>query len=443
MNPAGGTADGVTIIPLPTQRRFADGDDLAAALLDAAEAAGISLRDGDIVCVASKVVALVEGRTVALDGDPATARRALARQQAAAIVADDERVLVTRTHHGFVVANAGIDTSNVGVATALLLPDDADASAASLRDTLRERTSRRVGVVVTDTFGRPWRLGQTDVAIGIAGAPALRDERGGHDLDGTALEVTLAAVGDEIAGAADLVRAKASAAPFVLVRGIDGATPGTARDLVRPAHEDLFAHGGATAVETAVAARRTIRHFTDRAVPEHALHAAVRAAATAPAPHHTRPWRFVRLQQTTRRRLLDAMAADWHADLASDGADDATIRRRIERSDAVLRTAPELLVPFVVLDGQHHYDDERRSTAERDLFLLSGGAAIQNAQVVLAGHGLGAAWMSSTAFCAPTVRSVLQLDDSWQPLGMLAVGWPATSPPPRGPGDVTDLLIEG
>jgi coenzyme F420-0:L-glutamate ligase / coenzyme F420-1:gamma-L-glutamate ligase len=433
------------IVALSTPHRFEPGDDLTGLLLDAVAAAGSELIDGDVVCVASKVVSLVEGCTVALPpGDPTAARRALARAEAARIVADAPWVLVTETPHGFVCANGGVDASNVEDGEALLLPEDPDRSARRLHDELADRAGVRVGVVVTDTFGRPWRLGQTDVALGVAGAPALRDERGGVDLAGRRLEVTEAAVADELAAAADLVRTKASGTPFVLVRGLPPGPAGRGADLVRPSATDLFRAGGPTAAEAVVAARRTVRRFDpDRAVPAAVLRAAVEAAATAPAPHHTRPWRFVRLTAPTRATLLDAMAVRWEQDLRADGLVPDRIAARIARSDAILREAPELLAAFVVLDGAHAYPDARRRTAERDLFVLSGGAALQNLQVVLAGHGVGAAWISSTAFCAPTVREVLGLDDTWQPLGMVAVGHPDGTPPrPRPPIDLDGLLLE-
>lgn len=434
------------VIALPTSHRFGAGDDLAHHLLEAAETAGVALSDGDVVCVASKVVSLVEGRSVPLPAghrdDPRAARRALAREHAAEIVADSPAVLVVRTPHGFVAANGGIDASNLADGGALLLPSDPDASAAGLRAALAERAGVDVGVVVTDTFGRPWRVGQTDVALGVAGAPALRDERGRTDLDGRPLEVTEVAVADQVAGAADLIRHKASGTPFVVVRGLAPGPHGTGADLVRDPAEDLFPAGGPTAAERAVAARRTIRSFGPDPVPEEALSAAVAAAATAPAPHHTRPWRFLRLTAATRTRLLDAMARQWREDLRGDGTDEAVIARRLARSDRVLRDAPELLVPFVVLDGAHHYPDERRTTAERDLFLLSGGAALANLQVVLAAHGLGAAWISSTVFCAPTVREVLDLGSNWEPLGMIAIGRPTEAPRPRPALDASTLLLE-
>ncbi len=430
---------------VPTSRRFSAGDDVAAALLDAVRDAGLELTDGDVVCVASKVVALAEGRQVPLpEGDAREARRALARAGAARVVADAPWVIITQTTHGFVAANDGIDASNVPAGTALLLPEDPDASAARIRATVRERAGVDVGVLVTDTFGRPWRMGQTDVALGAAGVEVLRDERGGTDLDGRALDVTVAAVADEIAGAADLVRRKGDGAPFVLVRGlaVTGDTDASGQDLVRPAGEDLFQWGGASAVTHGITARRTVRSFATDPVPGHVLADAVAAAVTAPAPHHTRPWRYLRLTETTRRRLLDAMVARWRADLAADGTPDDVVERRVARSDAVLATAPELLAPFVSLDGAHTYPDERRATAERDMFLLTGGAALGNLQVALAAHGVGAAWISSTLFCPETVRDTLGLPAHWLPLGLVAVGWPSRdhAPRPRPPVDVDAFL---
>jgi coenzyme F420-0:L-glutamate ligase/coenzyme F420-1:gamma-L-glutamate ligase len=434
----------VEVVALPTARRFAHGDDVGDALLWAVADAGLELEDGDVLAVASKVVALAEGRLVPLPpGDPRAARRTLALRLADRVVADAPWVTITQTEHGYVAANGGIDASNVPAGYALQLPADPDASAARLRAVVAERAGVDVGVLVTDTFGRPWRLGQTDVALGAAGVDVLRDERGGTDLDGRPLEVTVAAVGDEMAAAADLVRSKGQGVPFVLLRGLGrrhGTTTG--RDLVRPADEDLFRWGGALAVTEGIRARRTVRAFDPRPVPDVVLAEAVRAAVTAPAPHHTRPWRYLRLTEGTRRHLLQAMAARWREDLAADGTPEDVVDRRIARSDAILGTAPELLAPFVTLDGAHDYPDPRRSRAERDMFLLTGGAALGSLQVALAAHGVGAAWISSTIFCPETVRRALDLPDDWQPLGLVAVGWPdpGVRPRPRPPVDVGDFL---
>ena len=444
----------ITVQPLPSSHRFGAGDDLAEPLLDAVADAGLTLEDGDVVCVASKVVALSEGALfdaladVAEGDDPRDVVRRLARERATEIVAEAPWVTVTRTHHGFVAANGGIDRSNVPGDGWLDLPDDPDASAAALRAAIATRTGRDVAVLITDTFGRPWRLGQTDVALGAAGLAVVRDERGSSDLDGRTLGVTVAAVGDAVAGAADLVRSKASATPFVLVRGLaaltaaGGAEVGRGADLVRPLDEDLFRRGGAEATIDGIVARRTVRAFdAERSVPSELIEEAVAVASTAPAPHHTRPWRFVRLTPSTRRSLLDAMADAWRADLAGDGLTDAAIAARIERSDALHRAAPELIAVLVDLADAHPYPDERRTRAERDLFVLSGGAAIEAMLVALAARGLGGAWTSSTVFCADTVRATLDVPATWEPLGTVAVGWPSVRPDPR-PRPMAEGVLE-
>ena len=446
------------VIGLTTTHRFLPGDDVLAPLLASLTAAGLELADGDVLCVASKVVALSEGallegsvRPDDPDVAPASVRdevRALARARAREIVADAPGVTVTRTPHGFVAANGGIDRSNVPGAAWLDLPEDPDASAARLRTAIAEATGRDVAVLITDTFGRPWRLGQTDVALGAAGLAVLRDERGAVDLEGRTLEVTLGAVGDAIAGASDLVRSKASGTPFALVRGLgaltsaSGSPTGTGADLVRPLEEDLFRRGGAEAVLHGLAARRTVRDLdASRPVPRDRISEAVESAASAPAPHHTRPWRFVLLEDATRARLLDAMSEAWRADLRADGTDEGRIAARLARSDALHRTAPALLAVFVDLGGAQPYPDARRTRAERDLFVLSGGAAIEALLVALTSRGLGAAWTSSTTFCPDVVRGVLGLPETWEPLGTVAIGWPAGPVPPR-PGRSADGLLE-
>jgi coenzyme F420-0:L-glutamate ligase/coenzyme F420-1:gamma-L-glutamate ligase len=228
------------------------GDDLAELISLNAE-----LFDGDVVVVAQKVVSKAEGRIRRLDdveaGEQAReiARRLIADPdpRAVQVVLDEsarvvrsERVLITESKHGFVSANAGVDHSNVpGDDTLTLLPDDPDASAARLRDRLVELTGARIGVIISDTFGRPWRVGIVNVALGIASAPSVVDLRGGLDDAGKPLHATVLAVADDIAAAAGLVMGKTWRTPAVVVRGLEpGDRTGSGRDMIRPADEDLF-----------------------------------------------------------------------------------------------------------------------------------------------------------------------------------------------------------
>jgi len=232
------------------------GDDLAALVANAVRSQGDDVRDGDVLVFAQKIVSKAEGRIVRLD-DVVPSERALAmakeagkdpRQlevvlgETAKIVRWAHGVLISETRHGFICANAGVDRSNAGAPdTVILLPVDPDASALSLRDAIREKTGASVAIVITDTFGRPWREGHMNVAIGIAGLPALKRYVGQFDPEGYELRVTEIAVADEVAAAAELVMGKLDRCPVAIVRGLrlDDATE-TARDYVRPAEKDLF-----------------------------------------------------------------------------------------------------------------------------------------------------------------------------------------------------------
>jgi coenzyme F420-0:L-glutamate ligase/coenzyme F420-1:gamma-L-glutamate ligase len=244
---------GLHVLPLEGIPELGEGDDLAALLHGAAERAG-GVEDGDVLVVAQKAVSKVEGRVVDLagiepsdravelagaDGDPRHVEVIL--RETAEVVRSRPPLVIAETRHGFVCASAGVDASNTpGDGLLVLLPLDPDRSARGLRDRLRELSGAKVGVIVSDSFGRAWRQGTTDVALGVAGLPALLDLRGGTDHRGRELHSTQIAVADEIAGAAELVMGKSRRVPAALVRGLGLAGDGSAADLVMPRERDLF-----------------------------------------------------------------------------------------------------------------------------------------------------------------------------------------------------------
>jgi coenzyme F420-0:L-glutamate ligase/coenzyme F420-1:gamma-L-glutamate ligase len=421
----------VTVTPVEGLPEITAGTDLAGLIAEAAT----GLADGDIVVVTSKIVSKAEGRVVRAGREDAI------DAETVRVVASRGQTRIAETRHGLVLAAAGVDASNTPPGTVVLLPEDPDGSARRLRKSLQGRLSVRLGVLVTDTLGRPWRTGQTDAAIGAAGVAPLVDYRGTADTFGTALEVTVAAVADEIAGTADLVKGKAAGIPVAVVRGLadlvtEADGPG-AQALVRPAAEDMFRFGSADVL----AARRTVRDFTAEPVDPAAVTRAIAAAITAPAPHHSTPWRFVVLESAqAQAALLDEMLAAWIADLRGDGFTEDQIARRVRRGEP-LRRAPLLIVPCLHAEAAHRYPDDRRNAAEREMFLVAMGAAVQNLLVALAVEGLGSCWVSSTMFCRPVVTKALGLPDGWEPMGAVGVGHPAGPAPHRPPRDPAAFMI--
>ena len=228
------------MIPIDGIPEVVPGDRIADLL---AAAAGDTFLAGDVVVVTQKIVSKAERRLVALDAsDPAAAKK-LVERESVRVVRRRGDLIISETTHGFVCANAGVDLSNVPEGYAALLPVDADRSARRIRDGLRARLDLELAVIVSDTFGRPWRRGLTDVAIGVAGIAAVVDLRGNEDAGGRTLQVTEVAVADEIASAAELVMGKASGVPVAIVRGVDRGwlREGSVRtEVVRPHAEDLF-----------------------------------------------------------------------------------------------------------------------------------------------------------------------------------------------------------
>jgi coenzyme F420-0:L-glutamate ligase/coenzyme F420-1:gamma-L-glutamate ligase len=446
---------GIQVYGLPTNRQFMSGDDLVSVFLEALMPEK-SLQDGDIIVITSKVVAKCEGRVVTgvYDREEAIAgeaKRIVAKKTHARGV-----TTIVETHTGLILAAAGIDESNTEPGTIVLLPVDPDHSARELRERFEIMTGKTIGVVITDTLGRAWRVGVTDHAIGAAGITVLDDLTGKPDAFNRTLEMTVVAVADEIAAASELVRPKDSLTPFAIIRGLEHLVtkehgPG-AQAIVRPTEEDLFSLGTAESIalgkEQAVADRRTVRNFQQQQVPEIVIEKAIEAAITAPAPHHSTPWRFLVLhsgeeQQHGRRiALLDAMAQTWQRDLQAEGKTEKEIANRIARGN-ILRTAPCVVVAFMDLAaGAHTYPEVGgRNNSERDMFLVAGGAAVENFLISISSQGYGSAWISSTLFCPETVRTQLSLPESFISLGAIAIGVPATSPNERPGRAAKDFRI--
>ncbi|MGH2811139.1 MAG: coenzyme F420-0:L-glutamate ligase [Actinomycetota bacterium] len=237
----GAPASPVSLIPVVGMPEVAPGADLAELIAEAVKGSGEALREGDVLVVTQKVVSKAEGRIVEVHPGDEEARRMIAEGEAARILRRRGGVLIAETRHGFVCANAGVDASNLEPGQVTLLPVDPDRSARRLRRRLRHLTGVAPAIVISDTFGRAWRQGHTNVAIGVAGIEPLLDYRGTPDHFGTPLKVTTIAVADELAAAAELVMGKADGVPVAIARGVRyDKGRGRIAALVRPSEEDLF-----------------------------------------------------------------------------------------------------------------------------------------------------------------------------------------------------------
>lgn len=439
-----GAAGALEIHPVTGLPEFGPTLDLATEIVSAAP----WLTDGDVVVVTSKVFSKIEGRMIAAPTDPDerdALRRRLVEQESVRVLARKGRTLITENKLGLVQAAAGIDGSNVATDQLALLPEDPDASARQLRDELRA-LGIDVAVIVTDTMGRAWRNGQTDVAIGAAGIAVNHPYDGGVDAYGNPLVVTDIAVADEIAAAADLVKGKLGGIPVAVVRGLSAVDDGsTAADLIRPIEEDLFHLGTAEAIaqghREAIRTRRSVRSFAAAPVDAQLITEACADALTAPAPHHSHPVRLVWVRDHARRvRLLDAMTAAWRHDLQSDDKSTESVTKRLRRGQ-ILYDAPELVIPFLIPDGSHTYPDDRRNAAEHTMFTVAAGGAVASLLVALSVRGLGSCWVGSTIFAPEVATTELDVPADWEPLGAIAIGHPAQPEGLRPAAPTDDWLI--
>jgi coenzyme F420-0:L-glutamate ligase/coenzyme F420-1:gamma-L-glutamate ligase len=232
----------LTIIPIEGIPAIHPGDPLGELITTAATGQGTPLADRDCIVVTQKIVSKAEGRLVPLDHEDLAARREIVEAESVRILRRRGDLIISETRHGFVCANAGVDLSNVDDGYCALLPVDGDRSAHRIRSSVRAAGGVDIAVVISDTFGRAWRNGLTDVAIGVSGLAAVVDLRGGADAGGRELHVTEVAVADEVASAAELVMGKAAGIPVAIVRGLDAAwfRNGSVKELVRAPGDDLF-----------------------------------------------------------------------------------------------------------------------------------------------------------------------------------------------------------
>jgi coenzyme F420-0:L-glutamate ligase / coenzyme F420-1:gamma-L-glutamate ligase len=434
------------------------GDDLATIILAALAASQEKLCDGDVLVLAQKIVSKAEGRFVRLDSvAPSGAAQQLAREvnkdprlvelilrESTEVVRYRRDVLVVAHRLGFVMANAGIDMSNIeqngADETALLLPEDSDASCARLHASLKALTGADVAVIINDSHGRAFRNGTVGVAIGAAGLPALTDRRGEPDLFGRALQHTEVALADEIAAAASLLMGQAGEGkPVVLARGVPmQRRDGSAAELVRAKRLDLFRTPAGDAL---LRGRRSIRRYRAQPVSDETLRDILETATCAPSAHNRQPWRFAVVRDADlKRRVASAMGERLRIDRTRDGDDPAVVEKDVARSFARLDAAPAIIVVCLTMDDMDRYPDARRAAAEHQMAVQGTAMAMQN--LLLAAHaaGLGTSVMCAPLFCPDTVRGALDIPAPWEPQALVTLGYPEGSGKPFRRRPLSDVV---
>ena len=436
------------------------GDDLADIIVTALVASGQNLQDGDILVLAQKIVSKAQGRFVQLASVvPSLRAQQLARevnkdvrlvelilQKSTEVVRHRRDVLIVAHRLGFVMANAGIDFSNVdqssGEGVALLLPRDPDGTCAQLRAAIFKLTSADVSVIINDSHGRAFRTGTVGVAIGVSGLPALADLRGLPDLYGRSLQSTEVALADKIASAASLLMGQADESrPVVLARGIpirDGT--GNAAGLVRARKMDLFRDTRSDVAKDVLLSRRSVRRYASEAISDEVVDGLLWAAICAPSAHNSQPWRFaVARNLAVKERLARGMGDRLRSDRMRDGDSFPVIEGDIARSFARITDAPLVVVVCLTMEDADVYHDERRRRAEHQMAIQGTAMAMQNMQLAAHSIGLGSSIMCAPLFCPDVVREVCDLPVHWEPQALITVGYPTNAGKPfkrRALGDI-------
>lgn len=452
---------GVELTALAGVPMVRPGDDLAGIVLAALAASQMTLQDGDVLVLAQKIVSKAQGRLVRLaDVVPSPRAAELAREtgkspalvelilrESTEVVRHRRDVLIVAHTLGLVMANAGIDQSNVERGddddTALLLPEDPDGTCARLRDALRAVTGATVGVVISDSHGRAFRNGTVGVAIGAAGIAALADLRGAPDLYARRLQSTEVGLADEIASAASLLMGQAAEGrPIVVARGLTNAPgSGCAADLVRRREIDLFRSPAPADMLELIGGRRSIRRYAEAPVADETVERILVAATSAPSAHNRQPWRFAVLKaESARRRLAEVMGARLAEDRSRDGAAAADIEADVARSIARIAGAPVALLVCTAMEDMDRYPDATRADAEYLMAVQSTAMAMQNMQLAAHALGLGTCIMCAPLFCRDAVRAALGLPAAWEPQALVTLGVPANAGKPFRRRPLRDVM---
>ncbi len=429
------------------------GDNISKIILEALKFNNIVLEDGDIIIIAQTIISKSNGRIKNLK-NITPSKKAIEMHNTITPLAKSvgipvktpeliqvileeskeilktEHVLITETNHGFVCANAGIDQSNVeGEYNITLLPKNPDHDANKIRQTLKKKTKKNVAIIISDSFGRPFRVGAVGVALGISGINAILDKRGSKDLFGHELQSTIVAQADNLASAAQLIMGECDEGlPVVLIRGykFNYQENTSIKSIIREKSSDIFRKNKIDILSEILKNRRSYKlKFDFRDVDTKIIENCIELARWAPSAHNGQFWRFVILEKgVIRTHLIENMNIKLRQDLESDGKSDEFIQKKIEKTRENFLEAPILTLLCLDTANLEKYSDPERSNNEYTLGIQSISASATYFLLALHTMQLAACWYCAPLFSRDIVKETLHLPNSYEPMAFFTVGYP-------------------
>ncbi len=449
-------SENVKIFGLKSIPFIRKGDNIAQIIINACQKERISLRDKDIILIAQTIITKSLGRVKNLN-DIKPSQKAykiynkvkhLAEVQNIPIKSPEliqaiideskkilktEHVIITETHHGFICADAAIDKSNInGGSKVGFLPKDPDLEAEKIRNKLNALTGKQIGVIITDSFGRPFRKGSIGVSVGISGISPIKDKRGEKDLYGKELQSTIIAQADNLASAAQLVMGEADeGVPVVIIRGYNFNFDNDARipSIIRAPESDLFREDVKRNFKKVLKNRRSYKlEYSNRIIGSEKIRKCINLARWAPSAHNAQPWRYIILERgTLREKLINRMNEKWKSDLKKDGKPNAYISKKVNRTRTQFLNCPMLILLCMSEGDLEEYPDDERSENEFLLGVQSISASATYLLLALEYEGLAACWYCAPLFAKETVRKALSLPSHLIPMGFITTGYPKKS----------------
>jgi len=446
------------------------GDNISDIIIKGLEDNKITLEDGDIIVIAQTIISKSRGRIINLKNiqpskeafkifeklKPKTKEHGIPLKSPELIqtilnesnqILKVEHVIITETIHGFVCANAGIDKSNVeGEYNVALLPKDSDEDAQIIRKDLKEKTNKEVAIIISDSFGRPFRIGAVGVAVGVAGIPSILDRRGEKDLFGYELQSTIVGQIDNLASAAQLIMGEANEGiPIIIIKGysFNKSEKASINSIIRQKEIDLFRKKDD--LINILKRRRSYKlEFEDREVDYGIIKECIDVARWAPNAHNNQCWRYIILEKNNeiRKNLIEHMNNKLIEDLKNDQKSEKYIEKKINKTKTNFLGAPYLVLLCLDTTDLEEYPDEDRNQKEFLMGVQSISASITSFLLILEMKNLAACWYCAPLFAEKIVKKELNLPDSFIPMAFITIGYPKRTVIPPSRKEVNEIIYK-